>query len=953
MMPYRNQIPPTLFVLFSLLVLLSGTSPVFGSAPWHHVSTAHFGLSYTAATEHLVAEAAQIAEETRSALTEYFGNRADVRFLSIVLADDSDVPNGGASILDPVVWIDCRKTQGLFRGETAWLRTVLTHELSHQYSLHLLKKLDWVKLADNVTVAGENYSVTMDTGRGPLQLPLWFIEGMAQMGSRRVAADSHDAVRRMVLREAFSSGRLLSLEEMGRFEGTQRDQEMVYNQGFSFLQYLEETYPKTSLADLCMAVTQAGFVPAFEALYRLPLNDLYRRWRDSWGEGSQGLPPPTGTKLFAKTGAMVSETSTAGPYVVANWDSDYHRFGLYLTQGDDLRLMARDTGPLVKSEGAKKGAWYSQQTFDITKGTVGYEVFHLDSQGNSRQMTHGSRVLAFDVLDGHLAYARYRDGQTELVIRRPDGTETSLGLAPEGTAVYSLSLVNLGTALVSLGTGPRVNAAVVSKGSWNLLWPEAEVMDIVAAGEDRVIFSSTLEGSPQLYWADLVRAPDTWHPITKAAFGARFPAWDHQEGQLTFSEYREGGWRRMAWQGELRTTDETKPSGPVVTIWHALPAPASEQVLKATTTNAVLHLEPITLGLFLQKNDNQPVAALGMASWSASVYNAPGDWSVSGAYTAQQVFSLVPSQPTHGVRFEASFDWGPLNNAVAFLYEAEAQYYNRYGYQFLSYVHRSVVGQSTLRTAKDQALSVAYRGDWSDHTTLSPAVTFYGLNTASLRWDWSHNPVSVFDPAQLGQPGWGGYAVGRLYVPQVLDPNYWDGSVVLLKSGPVPQLATGWGYRLLVEGSRLSVGAALEATSAPGAVVDAKRFPWALIDLRSMGFSGYPSGYASMVHLGLGRLAVKTNPLVETKDATQWFERLGLGASILAGAGQYFDPWGSQGLRLAFPASAEVSFSATFFDAPDHASEVGLGFAMALNDFASANGASPMLPFQVTAFYRY
>lgn len=79
--------------------------------------------------------------------------------------------------------MDCRKTQSLFRGENDWLQTVLSHELSHAFSLRVLNPPIVVGTSIGVSSSAENFSVAATHYWGINAMPLWFIEGISQLGS--------------------------------------------------------------------------------------------------------------------------------------------------------------------------------------------------------------------------------------------------------------------------------------------------------------------------------------------------------------------------------------------------------------------------------------------------------------------------------------------------------------------------------------------------------------------------------------------------------------------------------------------------------------------------------------------------------------------------------------------------------------------------------------------------
>src|SRR5690625_7771495 len=76
-----------------------------------------------------------------------------------------------------------------------------------------------------------------------LSIPPWFAEGSAQYQDGKLGYDSRDSHRDMLLRTRLESDSWLSLKEMSSFSSKNGlERELVYNQGFAFVDYLVDRF---------------------------------------------------------------------------------------------------------------------------------------------------------------------------------------------------------------------------------------------------------------------------------------------------------------------------------------------------------------------------------------------------------------------------------------------------------------------------------------------------------------------------------------------------------------------------------------------------------------------------------------------------------------------------------------------------------------------------------------
>src|SRR5690606_31660887 len=128
-----------------LCAALLAAAGLFPAAPAHGgpldprlqfrtLRTAHFVIHYHEGAERTAARLAQLAEEVHARLADAAGADHDRRVTHVVLADQSDAPNGFATVVpwNAIVLYLAPPTGGSFIGNTDdWLADVFTHEHAH------------------------------------------------------------------------------------------------------------------------------------------------------------------------------------------------------------------------------------------------------------------------------------------------------------------------------------------------------------------------------------------------------------------------------------------------------------------------------------------------------------------------------------------------------------------------------------------------------------------------------------------------------------------------------------------------------------------------------------------------------------------------------------------------------------------------------------------------------
>jgi Tol biopolymer transport system component len=250
---------------------------------WKTVSTEHFTINYYDKTEPSVYATWKIAEETYAALAPLFEYKFRQK-IEISLADYDDYSNGWADYTTSSIMIWTPDSRFDYRGSSTWLRNVVSHEITHLLSLENRKKRQLVDVVANVQVSTPNEQLLIQEPFAKITFyPNWLAEGTAQLGSEHLGHDCWDSRREMLLRTAVLSNSLLSLDEMGYFNHDSHNNEMVYNQGFSFVKFLENKVGLSAITSMFKAGAEnkIDFALYFAEHTGKTLQTFYSEWSDS------------------------------------------------------------------------------------------------------------------------------------------------------------------------------------------------------------------------------------------------------------------------------------------------------------------------------------------------------------------------------------------------------------------------------------------------------------------------------------------------------------------------------------------------------------------------------------------------------------------------------------------------------------------------------------------------
>ena len=237
-------------LLFNLIIAQSWHN--HPELDWKTFETEHFVFHYHEGAEKTVSEAAFVAEKIYKPITDYYDYRPKTK-TSIVIKDTDDIANGTAFYYDNKLEIWAHPLDFDLRGSHRWLQNVITHEFTHivqigsamkastRFPAFYLQGFAYEDEKREDVLYGYPNSMFSVPIPG-VAVPPWLAEGTAQHMSPDLYYDFWDSHRDMLLRDLVLNNKLLSFNQMNSFGKKGIGGEAVYNQGFSFSNYLAKRF---------------------------------------------------------------------------------------------------------------------------------------------------------------------------------------------------------------------------------------------------------------------------------------------------------------------------------------------------------------------------------------------------------------------------------------------------------------------------------------------------------------------------------------------------------------------------------------------------------------------------------------------------------------------------------------------------------------------------------------
>jgi hypothetical protein len=560
--PFRIFI--TAFILITFTNIHSASGFNHPEIKWRTVTSDHFAIHFYDNTEPFVSPAIAVAEEVYPGLNETYGFFTTKK-IDIVLADYDDYTNGFADWLGGGVMIWTPDGAFSFRGNTTWLRNVLTHELTHIITMRKSQGMQMVDFNASATILRPGLMVQAGRALPAMNLfPNWFAEGLAQIGAFRNQCDCWDSRRDMLLRCTVLDGMLLSLDQMGGFTHDQLGNEMVYNQGFSLAMHIEKQVGSEEIHRVLrqengpwrpFAVLDEAAASSFNGRR---VESWYREWRDSvLQEARKAIPlQPTQTRSIWQNGRVQAQprSTTNGRYqgwLTSNGD-DANRTDLIIFRKNCTRPVRTIKHAESSWDFSASGdaVFYVSSYYPGENGSFFRELFRCDIEtGQTERLTQNGRIYAV---------AASPSG-SECAVVRFKGDRFSLERYDLASRVFTIiDNGNPGNPFISLDYDPKneshliVERVVSGRSALYSVDLEKNTTVRISSGigqeqapcwapDNRIYFSADYDGINNIYsvlpdGAGLTR-------YTSVVGGAFEPHADEGAQEIYFSEYSSAGFR--------------------------------------------------------------------------------------------------------------------------------------------------------------------------------------------------------------------------------------------------------------------------------------------------------------------------------------------------------------------------------------------------------------------------
>ncbi|MBN2356570.1 PD40 domain-containing protein [candidate division KSB1 bacterium] len=304
---------------------------------WHYLQSEHFDIYFTDGGEDLAVFVAKVAETSYRSLQKSLRYSLDDRLKIIVHNSHNDFQQTNVDLSAPEESVggftEFFKNRVVvpFEGEWEKFRHVIHHEVTHAVMLQM---------------AYGSGVQSIISGMTQMQLPLWFVEGLAEFQSLGWDIDSD-----MYMRDATVNGYLPPIPYLSAF--------LAYKGGQSVLRYLSDRYGEEKVGELLGKVKiHKNFDRGLKQAIGIETEDLTKRWqrymkRQYWPDIEDRKEPEEFSKRLTdhrKDGSFVNNSpavSNRGDKLAFKSDKSNY-FDIYLMSAIDGRVLKK----LVKGQRA-------------------------------------------------------------------------------------------------------------------------------------------------------------------------------------------------------------------------------------------------------------------------------------------------------------------------------------------------------------------------------------------------------------------------------------------------------------------------------------------------------------------------------------------------------------------------------------------------------------------------
>jgi len=531
---------------------------------WQYLQSEHFDIYFSKGGKNIAEFAARVAEESYQTLSNDLRFDLLDRVKIIVYNSHNDFGQTNVDLSPPEESVggftEFFKGRVVIPYEGEWekFRHVIHHELTHAVMLQLIYG------------AGTQSIIT---GLTQFQLPLWFIEGLAEWESRGWDIESD-----MFMRDATVNGYVPEIPYLYAF--------MAYKGGQSVLRYIAETYGREKIGELLNKMKMSRSVNrGFKQGIGLDMKELTKRWhlylkrlywpdiadRKEPGEFAKELTDHKKWHNFVNTSPAMS---TKGDKIAFLSDKDDY-FDIYIASAIDGRIIKKvvrgqragnleelhwlrgrgidwspDDKKLVFS--AKTGAEDQLHIVDIRSGEITSSIkLGLESIYHPAWSPRGDEIAFMGVLHGQADIYAYNLKSKKLrKITDDPFSNVEPSWSPDGSKLVFASDRNDFLYDVDENFRPEIldikdyDVFEINADGTGLKKlvdsPFVDRSPIYSPAGDYIVFTSDRSGVTNIY-LQKQGEEDQW-PITNVITGAFLPTWGGSANRLAFTSFYNAGY---------------------------------------------------------------------------------------------------------------------------------------------------------------------------------------------------------------------------------------------------------------------------------------------------------------------------------------------------------------------------------------------------------------------------
>jgi len=733
---------------------------------WRSISSDHFEVFFYDGEDSLAMRTLDLAEKTNASYSKRLAHSLSRRIPIVLYRSHNDfsqtntiselIPSSTGGFTEPLR----DRVVVPFSGSYEEFRHVLVHELTHAFQFDILYN---------------GTGISMLSGQGFFQMPLWFAEGMAEYFSLGM-----DSNCEMWCRDGALSGYIPPLEYAGGYP--------VYKFGQSAIAFLIGNWGDARFRDLLKRARQMrSFERAFERTYGMSVQKFDEKWRQYlkkryWPAVAEHEQPEVYGKRLTDHRKDQSNLNVS-PAVSPQGDriayfSDRRQYSdLYVMSAFDGRVLRRvvrgernvefETVPLFESSITWSPDGQRLALTAISKGRDQLYVIRAHDGQVLKRFTLPCDALAYPAwspTSDSIVVSGLKDGRSDLYLvsvvsgettRLTDDTwdEKEATWSPDGRHITFSSdrgapvVLQAEPYLRGYGHYGLFDMDLASRTITPLVHTSGEDHDPAWSPDGKQLaFVSDRDGAPNIYLYDTTDRTVT--QLTDVLGGVQSLSWSRQNDRLVFAAFGRGGWDVFAVQEPLGSESvlmRLKRGSPsAVMTLEAAAQPAVHDTIEIRSRGALAESWP--------DSASAPDTSLAMSRRSPPrsalppVNNEPPAWSGGGSRPYAGAMNALPSPPDTGaalpVRSPLVDNGGPFELPDSVLGQKPAPYHWKLGAEyanggFAAATGFGFIGSTSLLFSDflgDRNLFIAtdvFPGSLEETNAL--AVYSY----LPKRWDWS------------------------------------------------------------------------------------------------------------------------------------------------------------------------------------------------------------------------